>query len=70
MTATGTATGTVVFFDRFGFIKPDNGGRDIFVHRNGLSGIETLQRDQRISFDLGEGRDGRPCAVNVRLLAA
>ncbi len=70
MTATGTATGTVVFFDRFGFIAPDDGARDVFVHKNSLIGVETLQRDQRVSFDLGEGRDGRPCAVNVRLLAA
>lgn len=60
--------GTVKFFDStkgFGFIKPDNGGADIFVHD---SGLKTAIRDNdRVSYEEGEGRRG-PQAINVSLI--
>ena len=50
------ATGTVKFFNSqkgFGFIQPDDGGRDVFVHATALerAGIITLQAGQKVSFD-------------------
>ena len=62
-------SGVVIFFDRFGFIRPNDGAPDVFVHRADLNGVETLQRDQRVTFEIGEGRDGRKKAVNVKLAA-
>jgi len=61
------STGKVKFFNEskgFGFITPDNGGKDIFVH---ISAIESgnLSDDDKVEFDIGEGKKG-PCAVNVR----
>ena len=61
------STGKVKFFDEmkgFGFITPDDGGKDLFVH---ISGIEsgTLRDDQKVSFEIGEGQRG-PCAVSVK----
>lgn len=61
------ATGTVKFFNDdkgFGFITPDNGGSDIFVH---ISAVEkgTLANDEKVSYELGEGAKG-PCAVQVK----
>jgi CspA family cold shock protein len=61
------STGKVKFFDDmkgFGFITPDDGGNDLFVH---ISGIEsdTLREDQKVTFEIGEGKRG-PCAVSVK----
>ncbi|MCT4665508.1 MAG: cold-shock protein [Flavobacteriales bacterium] len=61
-------TGTVKFFDNskgFGFIKPENGGKDVFVHINGL--IDEIQEGDKVSFDVEEGRKG-PNAVNVKVI--
>lgn len=59
-------TGTVKFFNEekgFGFITPDNGGKDIFVH---VSGIEDeLREEDKVEYNVEEGRKG-PNAVNVR----
>lgn len=63
--------GTVKFFNAskgFGFIQPEDGSKDIFVHISAVerSGKNTLRENQQISFDLEQGNDGRPCAVNLR----
>lgn len=52
----------------FGFIKGEEEG-DLFFHRNDLEGVEfgSLREGQEVEFDKGEGRDGRPQAVKVRL---
>ena len=63
--------GTVKFFDAnkgFGFIAPDNGGPDAFVHITALerSGIGTLNQNDRVSFDLEADRRGKMAAVNLQ----
>jgi cold shock protein len=60
--------GTVKFFNEskgFGFITPDNGGKDIFVHVNGL--IDEIAEGDHVSYDVEEGRKG-PNAVNVKVI--
>jgi len=62
-------TGTVKWFSSekgFGFITPDGGGQDMFVHHSEIqvSGYATLDEGQKVSFDVGEGQKG-PCATNV-----
>ena len=62
-------SGTVKFFNEekgFGFIQPDDGGRDIFVHKNGLAGISITEGD-KVTYDTEEGRKGLN-AVNVSLV--
>ena len=63
--------GTVKFFNDakgFGFIQPDDGGSDAFVHVTALerSGMHTLRQDQRLSYDLEAGRNGKMSAVNLK----
>ena len=62
-------TGTVKWFNSskgFGFITPDEGGDDLFVHFSEIksNGYATLDENQKVEFEIGEGRKG-PCAVNV-----
>jgi len=62
------SNGTVKFFNDskgFGFITPDDGGKDIFVHVNGLSSNSITEGD-KVSYDTEEGRKGLN-AVNVTL---
>ena len=64
-------TGTVKFFNDakgFGFIQPDDGGTDAFVHVTALerSGMQTLRQDQRVTYDLEEDRRGKMQAVNLK----
>jgi len=64
--------GTVKFFNTtkgFGFISPETGGKDAFVHISALerAGISSLAEGQRVTYDLERGRDGRESAVNVQL---
>jgi CspA family cold shock protein len=67
------ANGTVKFFNEekgFGFIKPDGGSADIFVHISALqaSGIRGLQPDQKVSYDTEPDRHGKgPKAINIEL---
>lgn len=65
-----TQTGTVKFFDNakgFGFITPEAGGQDHFVHISALerSGLATLNQNQRVNYDLENDRRGRASAVNL-----
>ncbi|NMA98253.1 MAG: cold-shock protein [Phyllobacteriaceae bacterium] len=64
--------GTVKFFNTtkgFGFISPDAGGKDAFVHISALerAGISALADGQKVTYDLEQGRDGRESAINVQL---
>ena len=63
--------GTVKFFNHdkgYGFIQPEDGGADAFVHISAVeaSGMATLDRDQRVSFELENDRRGRSSAVNLQ----
>ena len=64
-------TGTVKFFNAergYGFIKPDDGGRDVFVHVTAVerAGLKSLTEGQRISFDVEPDKKGQgPKAVNL-----
>lgn len=65
-------TGTVKLYNStkgFGFITPDQGGRDAFVHVTALerAGIAGLGDGQKVSYDLEIGRDGRESAINLQL---
>jgi len=66
------ANGTVKWFNStkgFGFIAPEQGNRDVFVHISALerSGIHGLDDGQNVSFDIENGRDGRESAINLKL---
>ena len=69
------AIGTVKFFNAekgYGFIKPDGGGNDIFVHITAVtsSGLQTLDSGQKIEFDVEPDKKGKgPKAVNLVLVA-
>ncbi|HEY0624712.1 cold-shock protein [Sphingomonas sp.] len=64
-------TGTVKFFNAdkgYGFIAPDNGGNDAFVHISAVerSGMATLDQNQRVTYELEEDRRGKMAAVNLQ----
>lgn len=66
------ATGTVKFFNEakgYGFIKPEGGGKDVFVHISDLqaSDMGTLNDGDAVEFEVAESRDGRPKAVNLSM---
>lgn len=66
-------TGTVKFYNStkgFGFIQPDDGSKDAFVHVTALerAGINGLNEGQKVSYDLETGRDGRASAINIQTL--
>ena len=65
------ANGTVKWFNTtkgFGFIQPEGGNRDVFLHISALerAGLRAPADGQKVTFDLEKGRDGRESAVNVR----
>ncbi len=63
------SNGTVKFFNNgkgFGFITPDDGGKDVFVHVNGLNGSSITEGD-KVSYDVEEGQKGLN-AVNVAVI--
>jgi CspA family cold shock protein len=66
-------SGTVKFFNAtkgFGFIAPEDGSKDVFVHISAVqgSGLDTLNENQKVSFDTERGNDGRVSAVNLKAL--
>ncbi len=65
-------TGTVKWFNPtkgFGFIVPDQGGKDVFVHISAVekAGLKTLNEGQKVEYELQENR-GKEAAVNLRLV--
>ena len=66
------ANGTVKWFNSqkgFGFIAPEQGSKDIFLHISALerAGLQTLDDGQAVTFDVESGRDGRESAINIAL---
>ena len=66
--------GTVKFFNAdkgYGFIAPDGGGQDAFVHITALeaAGLNTLNQNDRVTYDLENDRRGKQAAVNVKMAA-
>ena len=64
--------GTVKWFNStkgFGFIAPDGGAKDVFVHISAVeqAGLTGLNDDQKVTFDIESGRDGRESAANIAL---
>lgn len=64
-------TGTVKFFNAdkgYGFIAPENGGADAFVHISAVerAGMITLNQDQRVTYELEQDRRGKMAAVNLQ----
>ena len=65
--------GTVKWFNTtkgYGFIAPENGDKDVFVHISAVekSGLTGLADNQKVSFELEEGRDGRQMASGIKVL--
>lgn len=63
------STGTVKWFDSekgYGFITPDDGGKDLFVHHTEIksNGYASLNEGEKVSYEVGEGKKG-PCAKKV-----
>jgi CspA family cold shock protein len=64
-------TGTVKFFNNdkgYGFIQPEDGSNDAFVHISAVeaAGMRTLDREQRVTYDLENDKRGRASAVNLQ----
>ena len=67
------SVGTVKWFNTtkgYGFIQPDDGGKDVFVHITALeaAGLRGLNDGQKVSFDLERGQQGKVSAVNLKTL--
>ncbi len=65
-------TGTVKWFvpvKGYGFIAPEDGSKDVFVHISAvqLAGLDTLSQGQRVDFDIEPGKDGKTAAANLVL---
>jgi cold shock protein len=65
--------GTVKWFNSqkgFGFIQPEGGGNDVFVHISAVeqAGLSQLNENQRVSFEMETGRNGKAAAVNLKVL--
>lgn len=68
-----TNTGTVKFFNPtkgFGFIAPQDGSKDVFVHISAVerAGLSTLAENQKVSFDIERGQNGKVSATNLKAL--
>ena len=66
-------TGTVKFFNSskgFGFIAPDDASKDVFVHISAVerAGLHTLSENQKVSFDLEQGKNGKTAATNLKAI--
>jgi CspA family cold shock protein len=67
------STGTVKFFNTakgFGFIRPDDGSKDVFVHVSAVerAGLGSLSEGQKLSFELEQGKDGKSSAGELKAL--
>ena len=67
------ANGSVKWFNSskgFGFIAPAEGDKDVFVHISALerAGLTSLNDDQKVTFDIEPGKDGRESAINIVLV--
>lgn len=67
------ATGTVKWFNStkgYGFIQPDEGGADVFVHISAVerAGLRELQDNQKVNYELETGRNGKTSAANLELV--
>lgn len=65
--------GIVKFFNPgkgFGFIQPEDGSKDVFVHISAVqaAGLDELVEKQKVSFDIQSGRDGRLSAANLKVV--
>ena len=65
--------GTVKFFNAtkgFGFIQPEDGSKDVFVHVSAVesSGLVGLTENQKVSFEVAKGNNGKVSAVNLKAL--
>jgi CspA family cold shock protein len=65
------ASGTVKFFNTqrgFGFIQPEGGGKDVFVHISAVesAGLRSLAEGQRVTYDIEKDRRGRDSVTNLR----
>ena len=63
--------GTVKWFNTtkgYGFIEPEDGGKDVFVHISAVekSGLQGLNEDQKVTFEVSEARDGRSMATDIK----
>ncbi|MDE0347707.1 MAG: cold-shock protein [Boseongicola sp.] len=66
-------TGTVKWFNThkgYGFIAPDEGGKDVFVHVSAVqkAGLTGLSDNQKVEYELAEGRDGRQMADELKAI--
>ena len=67
------ANGTVKWFNRtkgFGFIQPDDGSKDVFVHISAVerAGLGDLAEGQKVSFEVAKGKDGKLSADNLKAM--
>jgi len=67
------AQGTVKWFNSqkgFGFIQPDGGGNDVFVHISAVeqAGLSQINEGQKVSFEIEAGRNGKSSAVNLKII--
>lgn len=65
------STGTVKWFNStkgYGFIQPDDGGQDVFVHISAVerAGLSTINEGQKLSYDLERGNNGKTAATNLK----